>query len=61
MGKELAVGITFGATLGFAIGWLGLLRADFALAVAVAAAMSLSSWVQFTGRLVSVPPHQAWD
>lgn len=39
MGKELAVGITFGATLGFAIGWLGLLRADFALAVAVAAAM----------------------
>lgn len=39
MGKELAVGITLGATLGFAIGWLGMLRADFALAVAVAAAM----------------------
>ena len=39
MAKELIVGMTLGLTLGFAVGWLGVFRADFALGMTVALAM----------------------
>ncbi|HXV80556.1 MAG TPA: magnesium transporter [Candidatus Binatia bacterium] len=38
--KELVVGGTLGVTLGIGIGWLGVLRGDFAVGVAVALAMT---------------------